>query len=513
MASIVKILRVAADPNRLRILMLLRAEELSVAELQEILAMGQSTISTHLAQLKQAGLVEDRRTGKSNLYHLIPMEPPAQLSPSLFPSGSEHEYRLSSSSPGFFPPEGGGENSPNPSSRGLIPPEGEGDNNRAQFRSGQIPPQEENNPSTPNLIPPDGEGENSPNPSSRGLIPPEGEHENSPRSQSPALFPPEGEQENSPGQVRRGGRSPGNTSKEITAPRRGAANVLNEAGFSPYIAAAEEFSASAPQEDSSALKGPGLSRADHATKAFGASAPEPLPTARTFLDDLLARAAAEIPQAAHDQAAMRRVLRKRQDKTRAFFDSVAGRLGRDYVPGKSWKSLAEALLGIMPPMTIADLGAGEGAFALLLAARARKVIAVDSSARMIDVGREQAARHGLSNIDFRLGDMEELPIGSGEVDLVFFSQSLHHALHPARALEEAWRILAPGGRIAVLDLAKHRFEEARELYADEWLGFSEAELESMLEKAGFTQVTASIVDKEPETPQFQTLLGIGAKPI
>ncbi len=70
MPSIVKILRVVADPNRLRILLLLRGEELSVAELQEILAMGQSTISTHLSQLKQAGLVEDRRTGKSNLYRL-----------------------------------------------------------------------------------------------------------------------------------------------------------------------------------------------------------------------------------------------------------------------------------------------------------------------------------------------------------------------------------------------------------------------------------------------------------
>src|ERR1700743_2831246 len=66
--SIVKILRAAADPNRLRILLLLKAEELSVAELQEILTMGQSSISTHLSQLKQAGLVEDRRTGKNNLY-------------------------------------------------------------------------------------------------------------------------------------------------------------------------------------------------------------------------------------------------------------------------------------------------------------------------------------------------------------------------------------------------------------------------------------------------------------
>ena len=70
MASIVKTLRVVADPSRLRILLLLKGEELSVAELQEILGMGQSTISTHLSQLKQVGLVEDRRTGKNSLYRL-----------------------------------------------------------------------------------------------------------------------------------------------------------------------------------------------------------------------------------------------------------------------------------------------------------------------------------------------------------------------------------------------------------------------------------------------------------
>src|SRR5580698_1954829 len=70
MASIVKILRAAAEPNRLRILLLLKEEELSVAELQEILTMGQSSISTHLSLLKTAGLVEDRRVGKSCLYKL-----------------------------------------------------------------------------------------------------------------------------------------------------------------------------------------------------------------------------------------------------------------------------------------------------------------------------------------------------------------------------------------------------------------------------------------------------------
>ena len=209
---------------------------------------------------------------------------------------------------------------------------------------------------------------------------------------------------------------------------------------------------------------------------------------------------------------MRRVVKKRQDGTRAFFDSVAGRLGKDYVPGKSWKSLAEALLRLLPPLAVADLGAGEGAFALLLAKRATKVIAVDSSAKMIEVGREQAQRHGVKNIDYRLGDMEEIPITDGEVDLVFFSQSLHHALHPERALAEAARILVPGGRVVILDLAKHRFEEAREVYADEWLGFSESDLETMLQNAGFSQVEATVVDKEPETPQFQTLLAVAHKP-
>src|SRR6201995_5479413 len=73
MASILKSLRVLADESRLRLLLLLEREELSVAELQEILGMGQSRISTHLAQLKQAGLVEDRRNGKSILYRLKPV--------------------------------------------------------------------------------------------------------------------------------------------------------------------------------------------------------------------------------------------------------------------------------------------------------------------------------------------------------------------------------------------------------------------------------------------------------
>ena len=84
--SVLKSLRLLADPNRLRLLLLLEREELSVAELQEILATGQSRISTHLAQLKQAGLVEDRRTGKNAFYRLTA---PAELMELLRQGASE----------------------------------------------------------------------------------------------------------------------------------------------------------------------------------------------------------------------------------------------------------------------------------------------------------------------------------------------------------------------------------------------------------------------------------------
>jgi ArsR family transcriptional regulator len=309
MASILKNLRLLADPSRLRILMLLEREELSVAELQEILTMGQSRISTHLAQLKQAGLVEDRRNGKSVLYRLI-----------------------------------------------------------------------------------------------------------SDRS-----------------------------------------------------------------------------------KPF------------TELMHVLHQAASEIPEAEHDSQALRLVLRRRQDKMRAHFDELAGKFGKHYVPGRSWKGLAETLLALMPPLVIADLGAGEGTFSQLLAQHAKKVIAVDNSEKMVEYGADLARKHGVKNLEYRKGDIEDVPIRKASVDLAFFSQALHHAQHPQRAVAEAWRILKPGGRIVILDLMRHTYEQARELYADLWLGFTEVEVGRFLRQAGFKKTETSVVHREDAAPHLETILAVGEK--
>jgi ArsR family transcriptional regulator len=227
--------------------------------------------------------------------------------------------------------------------------------------------------------------------------------------------------------------------------------------------------------------------------------------------DLLRAAAAEIEEAAADAQALQLVLEKRRDKVRGYFDELAGKFGRNYVPGRSWKGLAETLLQLMPPMVIGDLGAGEGTFSQLLAQRAARVIAVDSSEKMVEFGAKLAKENGIGNLEYRLGDLESPPIEAGSLDLAFFSQSLHHALHPERAVAAAHALLKPGGRIVILDLKKHSFEQARELYADTWLGFSEVELRGFLEKARFIGVQSWIVDREKQTPSLETILAVGTR--
>ncbi|MDA7890074.1 metalloregulator ArsR/SmtB family transcription factor [Akkermansiaceae bacterium] len=304
MPSILNSLKLLADPTRLRILLLLSSDPLSVAELQQILSMGQSRISTQLSQLKKEGLVEDQRSGKNNIY------------------------------------------------------------------SASLPPQLE--------------------------------------------------------------------------------KVAREAGK-------------------------------------------------------------ELPETKQDFASLKHILQKRKDHVRAYFDQLAGKFGREYVPGRSWKSLAEAMLKILNYDTVADLGAGEGTLSQLLAQRAKHVIAIDNSEKMVTFGQSLARDHKLPNLEYRLGDIESPPIDDASIDLAIFSQALHHANHPEKAIAEAHRILKPGGRLIILDLLQHTFEKARELYFDTWLGFSEVELVRMISEAGFQDTETVVVDRESTPPYFQTLLATATK--
>lgn len=240
----------------------------------------------------------------------------------------------------------------------------------------------------------------------------------------------------------------------------------------------------------------------------------PPPKEREAYDHLLAlieAATQEVREAKRDITALKLVRRKRADTARSHFDALAGKFGRHYIPGRSWKSLGEMLLHLVPPLIIADLGAGEGTLSQMLAQHAKQVIAVDNSEKMVTYGSKLAKQHGFANLDYRLGDIESPPIKDGTVDVALLSQALHHAGKPENALAAAFRILKPGGRIIILDLLKHSYEKARALYADVWLGFSEVELHEMLEQAGFKQIEIRIVDRENKSPNLQTVLAVAMK--
>lgn len=256
------------------------------------------------------------------------------------------------------------------------------------------------------------------------------------------------------------------------------------------------------------LKGGGLVKSRRVGKNIYYSVAESLPD---LILGLVEEGKSVMPEVRRDMVALGLAVRKRRDQATDYFNKLAGKFGRTYIPGRSWRGLAHALLRLLPPMVVVDLGAGEGTLSQLLAKRAERVIAVDRSEEMVAYGRRLAEENGVSNIEFRLGDVEAVPVEEGEADLVLFSQVLHHTPSPARAVREAFRIVKPGGQVMVLDLAAHTYEQAKELYAHAWLGFSEVDLHEILRKAGFVEIEVSVVAAESQAPHFRTILATGRK--
>ncbi len=235
------------------------------------------------------------------------------------------------------------------------------------------------------------------------------------------------------------------------------------------------------------------------------------PSARELLD-VACEAVAQENELREDHANLERVLQKRRAHQEQYFNLIAGKLGKNYCPGRSWESIGHLALRLTPQIEIADLGAGEGLISQLLARRAAKVWCIDNSPRMIEVGTDLARKNGLENLSYKLGDIESVPLPDSSVDLAILSQALHHAQHPETAIKEAFRILRADGQLLILDLKAHSFEKARELYADVWLGFSENSLHGFLREAGFDQVEVATVSREETAPHFETLVASGVKP-
>jgi SAM-dependent methyltransferase len=232
---------------------------------------------------------------------------------------------------------------------------------------------------------------------------------------------------------------------------------------------------------------------------------------RTEFIQLAVRGAKEMPENPADQLNLRRVVLRRAQEAQVYFNQVAGRFDRSYGPGRSWQAFGQLLLRVIPPLVVADLGAGEGLLSELLARRAKKVIAVDNSEKMVAFGANKARKNKIKNLEFRLGELDAPPIDPDSVDVAILSQALHHAADPQRSIASSHGILRAGGQILILDLLRHNFEQARELYGDRWLGFPESDLQAWLENAGFKRIEVTVVAREEQPPHFQTVLAVGEK--
>ncbi len=210
-----------------------------------------------------------------------------------------------------------------------------------------------------------------------------------------------------------------------------------------------------------------------------------------------------------DDARLQEVLRLRKEN----FDAHAGpdsRDARQLVPGKSWAAWSRALGLLMPRVKVADLGCGEGYLTIEAARWASKVIAVDRSPAVLKRAQALARRRRLTNIAWKRGELEKLPIADDTIDVALLSQALHHAQQPPRAVAEAARVTAPGGRVLVLDLRTHHEEWVRAKLGDRRLGFDDDELKAMLVEAGLHDVTVRVGARKTGDP-FTVLIASGTK--
>lgn len=203
------------------------------------------------------------------------------------------------------------------------------------------------------------------------------------------------------------------------------------------------------------------------------------------------------------------VLSQRRTRSREFFAEAAG----------AWDTLRSELFGYRPDLfalpglldekwTVGDLGSGTGQLAEVLAPFVRRIVAVDASEKMLASARQRL--DGFTNIDFRVGEMEALPVGDGELDAAVVSLVLHYVAEPPRALAEIRRTLDAGGRLLLVDMMPHTREEFRQKMGHVWLGFGEAQLREWLAEAGFRKIRYRPLPPSPEA-RGPVLFAVSAK--
>lgn len=203
-----------------------------------------------------------------------------------------------------------------------------------------------------------------------------------------------------------------------------------------------------------------------------------------------------------DEAFERRleVVIRRRTGAADFFETVGARWDQLRIEAFGHTFHLEALAGLLPPdWTVADVGTGTGYLLPVLAARFRKVIAVDPSEAMLDTAKQRPGLRDARNVVFREGSLARLPIADAEADLVIASLVLHHVERPGDGIAELRRCLRPSGRLLVIEQDAGERTGFHERMGDRWPGFSPGEMTAWARAAGLKDIEIRSLATGPET--------------
>lgn len=196
--------------------------------------------------------------------------------------------------------------------------------------------------------------------------------------------------------------------------------------------------------------------------------------------------------------------------THNWADAVAGDMERHYSPGRTWEATARSLVRLLELGEVLDIASGDGVTAELLSPQAKRMVCVDISDKVVEAANKRTEK--LNNIEFRQGDMHQLPLDDAQFDTVLMLHALTYSDQPAKAFNEAARVLRPGGRLLAATLKKHSHANMVAPYSHANLGFTPSELKQHSKNAGLadTQILEAASERRP--PHFTVLTVLAQKP-